>query len=406
MAPHSLPRGPLLDGLTVLDFTRVLAGPYCTRLLADLGARVIKVERPGEGDEMRRGYLQLDPERGDQSTYFIRINAGKLSVGIDLGHPDAAAVVFDLARMADVVVENFLPGVMAKHGFDYAAVAAVRPDVVYCSISGYGQTGPLSGAPAFAHLIGAISGLMHLEQQGDPAPRPGYLQAADVLAGTHAFGAILAALWRRARTGTGARLDVSMLEALVAAEDISFGAVLNGGAEFPGPRPGMIVHAIGGRYLAVQTVGAPQLWARITGAMGRPDLVTDPRFATPPARREHWAELLPIVTGWLDGFATVEAAIETLRGARVPCAPVRSPSEVADHPHLAARGAFPGIPHPTRGAVRVTASPFHVDAAPVAPAGGAPYRVGEHTRAVLRDVLGYADARIDALTRSGAIATP
>jgi CoA:oxalate CoA-transferase len=394
---------PLLDGLTVLDFTRVLAGPYCTRLLADLGARVIKIERPGEGDEMRRGFLQLDPARTDQSTYFIRINAGKQSVGIDLAHPESKPLVFDLVRQADVVVENFLPGVMTKLGLDYGAVAAVRPGIVYCSISGYGQSGPLSSAPAFALLINAISGLMHLEQQDDPAPRPGYLQAADVLAGTHAFGAILAALLRHARTGLGARLDVSMLEALVAAEDVSYGGVLNGGAEYRGPRPGMIVHRIGERYVAVQTVGAPQLWPRITGAMGRPELRADPRFATPAARREHWPELRPIVTAWLDGFDSVESAITALRAARVPCAPVLAPAEVAAHPHLVARHAFPAVPHPTRGHVRVTATPFHVDEAPLAPAGAAPYRVGEHTRAVLRGLLGYPDARIDDLARRGVI---
>jgi CoA:oxalate CoA-transferase len=397
---------PLLDGLTVLDFTRVLAGPYCTRLLADLGARVIKIERPGEGDEMRRGFLQLDPERGDQSTYFIRINAGKQSVAVDLAHPEAKPLVFDLLRRADVVVENFVPGVMAKLGLDYATVAAIRPGVVYCSISGYGQTGPLSNAPAFAHLISAMSGLMHLEQGDDPAPRAPYLQAADVLAGTHAFGAILAALLRHGRTGEGARLDVSMLEALVAAEDISYGGVLNGGAEYPGPRPGMIVHRIADRYVAVQTVGAPQLWARITGAMGRPELVADPRFATPAARRERWGEIRTMVTAWLDGFPTVEAAIEALRAARVPCAPVLSPAEVVAHPHLTARHAFPAVPHPTRGEVRVTATPVRVDDRPVRPAGGAPYRAGEHTRVVLRDVLGYKDERIAELERSGVIETP
>jgi crotonobetainyl-CoA:carnitine CoA-transferase CaiB-like acyl-CoA transferase len=393
----------LLDGLTVLDFTRVLAGPYCTRLLADLGARVIKIERPGEGDEMRRGFLQLDPERVDQSTYFIRINAGKRSVAVDLAHADARPLVFDLVRQADVVVENFLPGVMAKLGLDYAAVSAVHPGVVYCSISGYGQSGPLSHAPAFALLINAISGLMHLEQGDDPAPRPGYLQAADVLAGTHAFGAILAALVRRGRTGQGARLDVSMLEALVAAEDISYGGVLNGGAEMPGPRPGMIVHRIGERYLAVQTVGAPQLWARVTRMIGRPDLVSDPRFATPAARRERWDEIRQLVTRWLDGFESVDAAVEALRAARVPCAPVLSPAEVAAHPHMRARHAFPAVPHPTRGEVHITATPFHVDHAAVKPAGGAPYRVGEHTHAVLHDVLGYPKERIEALTARGVI---
>ena len=251
-----------------------------------------------------------------------------------------------------------------------------------------------------------MSGLMHLEQGDDPAPRPGYLQAADVLAGTHAFGAILAALLRRARTGEGARLDVSMLEALVAAEDISYGGVLNGGAEYPGPRPGMIVHPIGDRYVAVQTVGAPQLWARITRAMGRPELQADPRFANPAGRREHWGEIKALVTAWLDGFPGVDAAIAALRTARVPCAPVLAPAELAGHPHMRARHAFPAVPHPARGEVRITATPFHVDAAPVRPAGAAPYRVGEHTHAVLRDVLGYSKERVEELTRLGVIEAP
>ena len=149
----------LLAGLTVLDFTRVLAGPYCTRLLADLGARVIKVERPGEGDETRRSHIQLEAARTDQATYFIRINAGKSSVAIDLAHPKAHEVVLDLARVADVVVENFVPGVVAKLGCDYATLATVKPDLVYCSISGFGQTGPLRHQPAFHHIIHAMSGL-------------------------------------------------------------------------------------------------------------------------------------------------------------------------------------------------------------------------------------------------------
>ena len=181
----------LLSGLTVLDFTRVLAGPYCTRLHCDLGARVIKIERPGEGDDTRRGHAQMEEGRADQGTYFIRINAGKSSLALDLSHPKAREVIVDLARASDVVVENFLPGVVAKLGCDYTALSAVKPDLVYCSISGFGQSGPLRLQPAFHHIVNAMSGIMYLEQQTDPAPRPGYLQAADVLAGTHAFGAIL-----------------------------------------------------------------------------------------------------------------------------------------------------------------------------------------------------------------------
>jgi CoA:oxalate CoA-transferase len=396
----------LLAGVTVLDFTRVLAGPYCTRLLADLGARVIKIERPGEGDETRRGHAQLEEARTDQATYFIRLNAGKSSLALDLAHPKAREVVLDLARAADVVVENFLPGVVAKLGCDYTALSAAKPELVYCSISGFGQSGPLRHQPAFHHIINAMSGVMHLEQQTDPAPRPGYLQAADVLAGTHAFGVILAGLLRRTRTGRGAYLDVSMLECLVAAEDINYGGMLNDGAEYRGPRPGMVVHGIGGRHVALQTVGAPQLWPRLVAMMDRPELASDARFATPAGRRAHWAELHPIICAWLDRFKTAEEAVTALTTARVPAATVLSPAEVVGHPHLVERHAFPVIDHPGRGAVRITAVPFHVDHRPVSPRGAAPYRVGEHTRAVLRDVLDYSPEQIEELGRLGTIGFP
>jgi crotonobetainyl-CoA:carnitine CoA-transferase CaiB-like acyl-CoA transferase len=393
----------LLDGLTVLDFTRVLAGPYCTRLLADLGARVLKVERPGEGDDTRRGYIQLEEGRTDQASYFVRINAGKESVGVDLGHPRGREVARDLARRADVAIENFLPGVAARLGIDHASLAAVKPDIVYCSISGFGQTGPLRDSPAFHHIINAVSGIMHLERQTNPTPPVSYLQAADVLAGTHAFGAILAGLFRRERSGRGAYLDVSMLEAMIAAEDITYGAILNGGQEYPGPRAGMVVHRLEGGDFAMQTVGAPQLWPRLLEALKRPDLATDPRFATPLARRQNWPALLPIISEWLDTLGTRERAMATLRAARLPTAPVLSPAEVTAHPHLEARNAFPEVPHPVRGKVRVTAIPFQVDGRPVAPRSGAPYRIGEHTGEVLGGLLGYSTARIEELARAGAI---
>jgi CoA:oxalate CoA-transferase len=396
----------LLAGLTVLDFTRVLAGPYCTRMLADLGARVIKVERPAEGDEVRRGAHQLQEGRSDQASYFIRVNVGKLGVAIDLGHPKGREVVFDLVRVADVVVENFVPGVMGRLGCDYATLSAIKPDLVYCSISGFGQTGPLASMTAFAHIIGAMSGLMELEREPDPQPRVSYLQAADVLAGTHAFGAILAALLRRTRTGAGAYLDVSMLECLVAAEDVTYGSVLNGGPVLPGPRPGMIVHRIGDRDLAMQTVGAPQLWPRLVALLDRPELREDPRFATPVARRQHWPALRGIITEWLGRFATVDEAVQTLTRARIPAVPVLSPEEVVRHPHLIDRGAFPEVPHPALGKVRVTATPFRVDGQASVPRGPAPYRVGEHTRRVLVEILGYAPERVEELRALGAIEWP
>ena len=395
-----------LIGVTVLDLTRVLAGPYCTRLLSELGARVIKIERQGEGDEMRRNYLQLETGRGDQSSYFTRVNVGKESVGVDMSRPEGQAIIHDLAKVADVVVENFMPGVVARLHCDFETLRAAKPDIIYCSISGFGQTGPWRGRPAFAHIINAVSGLMHLEQGDEPAPRASNLQAADVLAGTHAAVAILGAIIRKGRTGKGAHLDVSMLEALVAADSVTYAAVLNGGEEYGNPRPGMIVAPIGDRYLAMQFTGSGELWPRLLSVMGRPELGRDPRFDTSEKRRSNWRELRPIVEAWLATFATVEDARSVLAGARIPCAPVLKPAEVIAEPHMAERGFFPTVPHPARGAVRVTASPYHVDGEPVHPRGPAAYRVGEHTRAVLGDLLGYAPARIAELRRSGMIDAP
>jgi len=396
-------RSAMLDGLTVLDFTRVLAGPYCTRLLADLGARIIKVERPELGDDTRAFYLQLEEGRRDQSSYFVRFNAGKESIGIDLANPAAREVVFDLARKSDVLIENFVPGVMARHGIDYAPIAAVNPSIVYCSISGYGQTGPLRDRPAFAHLINAASGAMDLDRQGAPEPRVAYLQSADALAGVHAFGLVLAAVLRRNRTGQGAYLDVSMLQSLWAAEDIGIAAALNGGEFTKSPRPGMIIHPVKGRQLAVQFIGGGTTWDRLLAAMGPDGPAGAEKFSTTQGRRDHWAELRQVICDWLDGFPSMDAAVTALTAARVPCAPVQQIEEVLAHPHMAAREAFTTIPHPARGEARVTAAPFHIDGASVPARGAAPYRAGEDTCEVLANTLGYSAERIDQLLRTGAI---
>jgi len=287
--------------------------------------------------------------------------------------------------------------VMARYGLDDAALRAVRPDLVYCSISGFGQTGPLSSMQAYAHLINAISGMMDLDRGGESNPRVSYLQAADVLAGSQAFGAICAALLRRGRSGRGAYIDVSMLECLVAADDITFNAVLNGAPVERQPRIGMVVHPIRDRYIALQTAGAPHLWSRLVALTGRPDLATDARFATPAARRANWSALLAILREWLDTFDSVDQAVETLSAARVPSVPMLSPEELVTHPQMLARSAFPEVDHPARGRARVIATPFQIDGRPTVPHGPAPYRVGEQTRQVLTEVLGYSSQRVDAL---------
>jgi crotonobetainyl-CoA:carnitine CoA-transferase CaiB-like acyl-CoA transferase len=395
-----------LAGITIVDLTRVLAGPYCTRLLADMGARVIKVERTGAGDETRAGMHQLEPGRGDQSTYFTRVNAGKESVAVNLASADGLAVVLELARHADVFIENFAPGVVGRLGCDYPAVRAVKPDIVYCSISGFGQTGPWRHRPAFAHTINAISGLMYLDQGDEASPRASNLQAADVLAAVHAAAAIVGALFRRYRTKQGAQLDISMLEALIGADSVTYPSVLNGGKEHGNPRPGMMVHKIGDRYVAMQTAGGTEIWKRLVALMQRPELAADPRFATTEARIRNWRTLRAELSRWLDGYASVEAALAAMEEARIPCAPVLLPAEVIASPHLAERAFFPSVPHPAAGSVRVTASPYHLDGHPVHPLGPAAYRVGEHTRAVLAELLNYGEERIAQLLASGAIEAP
>jgi crotonobetainyl-CoA:carnitine CoA-transferase CaiB-like acyl-CoA transferase len=315
-------------------------------------------------------------------------------------------VVLGLARHADVFIENFAPGVVGRLGLDYPAVYAVKSDVVYCSISGFGQTGPWRERPAFAHIINAASGMMALEQGDEAAPRASNLQAADVLAAAHAMGVIMAALWRRARTGQGAHVDVSMLEALVGADSVTYASVLNGGEEHGNPRPGMIVHRVAGRYMAMQIVGAPRLWERLLTLMKRPELGQDPRFTSSITRRKNWRELRGLITDWLDTFPSADEALAVLTAARIPCAPVLRPAEVIAQEHLAVRAFFPVLPHPARPDLRVTASPYHLDGKPTHPRGPAAYGVGQHTRAILRDLLGYKDDRIAELLAAGVVEGP
>jgi len=404
-AKHTADDAPL-TGLVVVDFTRVMSGPYCTRLLADMGATVYKIERPGEGDEVRYVLPQLNPDRSDQSAYFARLNAGKQSIAINFAHPEARALIHDMVSRADVVIENFSPGVMAKYGFDEPSLRAIKPDLVYCSISGFGQSGPLKSLQAYAHLINAFSGMMELERGGVHEPRASNLQAADVLAGGQAFGAICAALLRRHRTGKGAAIDVSMLECLVAADDINYPALLNGEPAERRPRPGMLVQSIGDRSVAMQMGGVPAMWPRMTRLMGKPELEHDERFATPSARRLHWPELSAIIGQWLAGFDSVDDAVKALSEARIPSVPMLMPEEIVEHEHMAEREAFPTVNHPVSGTARVTATPFQLDGKAVWPAGPVPYKIGEHGREVLVDWLGYTAAQLQTLVDKGVITLP
>jgi CoA:oxalate CoA-transferase len=399
-----LPSNELLAGFKICDFTRVLSGPYCTRLLSDLGAEVYKIEKPKEGDEIRHIMYQLNPEATDQSTYFARTNAGKKSIALDFTKPDALEVVRDMVLQSDVVVENFSPGVMAKYKLDYESLKAIKPDIVYCSISGFGQSGPLRNLQAYAHLINAFSGMMELERDVTNPPRVSNLQVADVLAGTHAFGLVCAALLRHAKTGQGAYLDVSMLECLICADDMNFCAIINGFEATRTPRSSMIVHGVGDRHIAMQIGGAPGMWEKLCKIMNRPDLIDDERFKTSPQRRKYWNEVLEVIYAWLDTHESVDDVLAILTPERFPSVPMMQPEDVVKHPHLELRQAFPTIAHPNRPqGVKVTAAPFHVDGGPLPPPASAPWQIGQDTMAVLRDFLGYTPEKIQELKIKGLI---
>ena len=322
-----------LDGVRILDFTSVMAGPFATRMLADLGAEVIKVESL-EGDQVRA----RPPKRNGFSAYFGTLNAGKQSIACNLKAPEIIAIITKLVATCDVLVENFRPGVMQRFGLDYATLAKVNPRLIYCSISGYGQTGPKALFPAYAPVIHAASGfdMVNLHyQDGAQRPATSGIFIADVLGGTHAFGAIQAALYQREKTGRGQHIDVSMLEAMVGMLVFETQE-----AQFPGDarRPLYTPLKTNDGFIMVAPT-SPRNFEQLSEAVGHPEWRTDPRFLTNADRNANWATLLALTEEWtLEHSAEEAEAILSRYG--VPCARYRNIEELLSDPQLAARGAF------------------------------------------------------------------
>ena len=368
----------LLDRLRVVDFTTTIAGPHCTRLLADLGAEVIKIEPP-EGDMMR----SRPPQRNGASTSFGQLNAGKKSVVLDLKSPLAIDAARRLVATADVVVENFRPGVMRRFGLDYEALREVRPDIVYCAISGYGQTGPSAELPAYAPVIHAASGydLAHLAHQLDER-RPDYcgIYIADVLTGTYGFGAILAALYRRQSTGEGQMIDVSMLESMLT---LTLGEIQT--AQFPVAPPGRpIFGPIAAKDGWVNlSVASERTFQNLALASAHPEWISDPRFAKYDDRRSNWGELIDELEEWSRGLTTAEVqAIFDRHG--VPSSRYRTVKEAMQDPQLAHRRAFAEVAD-AGGSFLALNPPFRYSGADAAarPFAAA---LGEHTAGVLAEI--------------------
>jgi CoA:oxalate CoA-transferase len=387
-----------LDSLRVVDFTTTIAGPHCTLLLADLGAEVIKLEAP-EGDMMR----SRPPLRNGASTSFGQLNTGKKSVILDLKRAEGVEIVKRLVATADVVVENFRPGVMARFGLDYPALQAVKSDLVYCAISGYGQTGPSAGLPAYAPVIHASSGydLAQIAYQGE-ARRPDYcgIYIADVLTGTYAFGAIMAALYQRRETGEGQLIDVSMLESMLSLTLSEIQLAQFPRSYVPG-RPVFGPIATSDGYVNL-SVASERTFQNLAAAAGRRDWIEDPRFAKYPDRRANWGQLIEELEVWSKGLASAEVqAIFERHG--VPSSPYRTVREAMEDPQLAHRGSFAEI-HDRGGTFRALNPPFRMSAAEAA---ARPFvaALGEHSEAMLAE-LGYTPAEITALATAGVIATP
>jgi CoA:oxalate CoA-transferase len=387
-----------LDGVRVVDFTTTIAGPHCTRLLADLGAEVIKLEAP-EGDMMRA----RPPLRNGASTSFGQLNTGKKSVILDLKRPEALQIVQRLVATSDVVVENFRPGVMQRFGLDYPALKAVRPDLIYCAISGYGQTGPSAELPAYAPVIHAASGydLANLAYQGGDR-RPDYcgIYIADVVTGTYAFGAIMTALFQRQLTGAGQLIDVSMLESMLSLT-LSEMQLAQFPAAYVQGRPvfGAIATKDGWINLSI---ASERTFQNLAAAAGRRDWIEDPRFAKYPDRRANWGELIDELEIWSKGLSSADVqAVFDRHG--VPSSPYRTVKQAMDDPQLAHRGSFTEI-HDGGGTFRALNPPFRMTAAEAA---ARPFvaALGEHSEAVLAE-LGYTPAEIAAFAEAGVTASP
>ncbi|MCK1722217.1 CoA transferase [Bradyrhizobium sp. 141] len=369
-------------GLRVLDFSTTIAGPHCTRMLADMGAEVIKIETDG-GETMRT----RPPLRQGCSTAFGQLNVGKKSLVLDLKSEDGKETVRRLAATSDILVENFRPGVMQRLRLDYDSLRQINPKLIYCSISGYGQTGPSAELPAYAPVIHAASGydMAHLSYQPG-RNRPDYcgIYHADVVTGTYGFGAITSALYQRTVTGLGQHIDVSMMETMLSLTLTELQT-----SQFTvkaTARPMFGPTETGNGYVMI-TVASEKTFQGLMGVIGRPAWISDPRFSTYAARRENWVEMMDGVEAWSRQLTT-DACLAALGAAGVPASAYRTVSEALADPQLAHRQALSEV-RDEGGSFQVLNLPFRMSGADTTPARTMAV-LGEHTDA-LRDEIGLAD---------------
>jgi crotonobetainyl-CoA:carnitine CoA-transferase CaiB-like acyl-CoA transferase len=405
--------GPL-GHVRVLELSRVLAGPWAAQTLADLGASVIKIERPGAGDDTRTyapPYARTsDGAQSSESAYFLSTNRGKRSVTIDFTRPEGQKLVQALAAKSDVVIENFKVDGLTKYGLDYASLQALNPGLVYCSITGFGQTGPYRHKPGYDFMIQGIGGLMSITGEPDQPTGGGPVKVgvavADVFTGLYATIAILGALAHRDRTGAGQHIDLALLDTQVAVlANQAMNYLVTGVApqRLGNSHPNIVpyqVFATSDGYIIV-AVGNETQFARMCEVIGRPDLASDERFATNAARVNHRGEIVAILHG-IFVTRTMRDWLDALERVGVPCGPINTIADVFADPQVQARGLRIDLPHTAIGTVPSVANPIKYSATPIS-YRSAPPMLGADTDEVLREMVGVTSAEIARLRKAGIV---
>ena len=394
-----------LTGIRVLDLTRVLAGPWCTQNLADLGAEVIKIERPGSGDDTRSwGPPYVKDQNGHDTTeaaYYASANRNKLSVALDMSTKQGASLIRELALQCDVLVENFKVGGLRKYGLDYDSIKAINPALIYCSITGFGQTGPYASRPGYDFMIQGMGGLMSITGERDDLPGGGPQKAgvavADLMTGMYSTVGILAALHERTRSGLGQHIDMALLDcqvAMLANQNLNYlttgVAPRRAGNAHQNLVPYQVFAAADGHLIVA--VGNDSQFRAYTLVIGRPDLAADERFKTNPGRVVNREVLVPMLVEAMKGQAR-DYWLAELEKAGVPAGPINTIDQVYQNPQVQSRGMQMSLPHGSAGHAPVGASPLRLSGSPVNYRHAAPL-LGEHTEQVLRDRLGRSDEEI------------
>ncbi|HSE92083.1 MAG TPA: CoA transferase [Methylomirabilota bacterium] len=382
-----------LTGIRVLDLTRVLAGPFCSMILGDMGAEVIKVEEPGKGDDTRR----WPPFVGGEATYFMSVNRNKRSITLNLKAPEGLGILRRLAAKSDVVIENFRTGTMERLGLGYAALAKRNRRLIYCSISGFGLTGPEAARGGYDLIVQGESGVMDLTGFPDGPPVKVGNSIADLVAGMAAAHAITLALLARTKTKRGQRVEIAMLDVMASLLTYQAGIYFGTGqrpARRGNQHPSIVPYEVFKAADAYLTLGVANnsLWRACCGALERKDLAEDPRFDTEARRVENRATLVPLLNEIL-GAKSAHEWLERLEAAGVPAGRINTVAEVCESEHLKARGMIVRLPHPTAGEVTVMGVPLRLHGTPGAVVSPPP-RLGEHTDAVLKRVLGMKPSRL------------